>query len=83
MVKEEIIEKLHAIIEPYVQDKEAFEKMDESTDLLEDLKVNSANLVDIIIDIELAFDIEISDDEAEKMMTVKDAIAVIDKLVHA
>ena len=65
------------------RDKEAFEKMDESTDLLEDLKVNSANLVDIIIDIELAFDIEISDDEAEKMMTVKDAIAVIDKLVHA
>ncbi len=81
MNREAIIEQLNKIIEPYVQDKEAFAQINESTDLLEDLKVNSANLVDIIIDIEMAFDIEISDDEAEKMLTVKEAVEVIEKLV--
>lgn len=72
-----VIEKLSAIIEPYVQDKEAFAQMDESTDLLKDLKVNSAHLVDIILDAEEVFDIEIDDDSAEQMLTVKDAVDII------
>lgn len=72
-----LIEKLTAIIEPYVQDKEAFANMNEDTDLLQDLKVNSAHLVDIILDAEEAFDIEIDDDSAEKMLTVKDAVDII------
>lgn len=72
-----VIQKLSAIIEPYVQDKEAFANMDESTDLLKDLKVNSAHLVDIILDAEEAFDIEIDDDSAEQMLTVKDAVDII------
>lgn len=76
-----IIEKLREIIKPYVQDQEAFEKISEKTDLLQDLKVNSANLVDIIIDAEIAFDIEIDDDSAEKMLTVKDAVTVIEELI--
>ncbi len=80
MDQNEIIEKLKKIIEPYVQDQEAFAKINEETDLLNDLKVNSSNLVDIIIDAEDEFDIEIDDDSAEKMLTVKDAVAIISKL---
>ncbi|MEO0337973.1 MAG: acyl carrier protein [Bacteroidota bacterium] len=80
MDQNEIIEKLKKIIEPYVQDQEAFSKINEETDLLNDLKVNSSNLVDIIIDAEDEFDIEIDDDSAEKMLTVKDAVAIITKL---
>jgi len=76
-----IIGKLREIIEPYVQDQEAFTKISEETDLLQDLKVNSANLVDIIIDAEIAFDIEIDDDSAEKMLTVKDAVTIIEQLI--
>lgn len=81
MTQQEIAEKLKAIIEPYVQDKEAFKNINEQTNLLADLKINSANLVDIIIDAEMAFDIEINDEEAEKMMVVKDAIQIIDNLL--
>ena len=83
MDQKEIIEKLKKIIEPYVQDQEAFATINEETDLLNDLKVNSSNLVDIIIDAEDEFDIEIDDDSAEKMLTVKDAVAIIAKLIKA
>jgi acyl carrier protein len=82
MERNEIIQQLKTIIEPYVQDQEAFQNISENTDLLNDLKVNSANLVDIIIDAEMAFDIEIDDDSAEKMLTVKDAVEIIEQLTH-
>lgn len=82
MDRDTIINKLREIIEPYVQDQEAFANISEDTDLLNDLKVNSANLVDIIIDAEMAFDIEIDDDSAEKMLTVKDAVAVIESIIQ-
>ena len=71
------MEKLRAIIKPYVQDEEAFSNIKPETDLLGDLKINSAHLVDIILDTEDAFDIEISDEDAEQMLTVKDAVGVI------
>lgn len=76
-----IIEKLKSIVEPYVQDKEAFASMTEQTDLLSDLKINSAHLVDIILDAEEAFDIEIDDDSAEEMLTVKDAVDIIERKI--
>lgn len=82
MERTAIVEKLKTIIKPYVQDEEAFENVSEDTDLLNDLKVNSANLVDIIIDAEMAFDIEIDDDSAEKMLTVKDAVEIIEQLTN-
>jgi acyl carrier protein len=80
MKKEEITNKLKGIIEPYVQDKTAFDNLTEDSDLLRDLQINSAHLVDIILDVEDAFDIEIDDDKAESMMTVRDAVQVIREL---
>lgn len=83
MTTEEIQEKLKDIIKPYVQNHEAFKLINADTHILQDLQVNSANLVDIIIDAEEVFNIEIDDDEAEQMMTVKDAVGIIEKLVKA
>ncbi|MGB1243258.1 MAG: acyl carrier protein [Chitinophagales bacterium] len=77
MTQEQITEKLQTIIAVYVEDKSALENINGETNLLNDLDINSANLVDIIIDVEDAFDIEIDDDSAEKMMTVKDAVEVV------
>ncbi len=81
MEREQVSQKLREIIEPYVQDKEAFAQLNEQTDLLKDLKINSANLVDIILDVEDAFDVEIDDESAEKMLTVKAALDTILKKV--
>jgi acyl carrier protein len=82
MDREQISQKLREIIEPYVQDKEAFAQLNEQTDLLKDLKINSANLVDIILDVEDAFDVEIDDESAEKMLTVEAALDIIRKKVQ-
>lgn len=81
MNKEDIERRLKEIIKPYVQNEEALQKATADTDMLRDLQVNSAHLVDIILDMEEAFDIEIDDATAEKMLTVGEAMAVTEKLL--
>ena len=78
MTKKELINSLQKIIKPYVQDQEAFKNFSEETDFINDLKINSANLVDIILDLEDEFDIEIDDESMEKMLSVKAAIDIIE-----
>ncbi len=77
MEKEAMIAKLKEIVKPYVQDQEAFENLNEETDFINDLKVNSANLVDIVLDVEDVFDIEIDNESMEQMLNVKKAIEII------
>ena len=78
MNREEIIPQLKNLILPYVKNLEAFETLSEKTDFINDLKINSANLVDVILDIEEKFDIEIDNDSMEKMMDVKSALDIIE-----
>ena len=65
-----IIEELKKIIKPYVNEKDSFESLTEETDFINDLKINSANLVDIILDIEDAFAIVIDDKSMEKILNI-------------
>ena len=53
--------------------------MTEDSDFLNDLKINSANLVDVILDIETEFDILIDNESMEKMLNVRSAIHIITK----
>lgn len=78
MTQEHLITKLKTIIAPYVQDEEAFKKLSENTDFIKDLKINSANLVDIILDIEDEFDIRLENEDMENMLTVKSAMDIIE-----
>ncbi|WP_075343458.1 acyl carrier protein [Tenacibaculum agarivorans] len=77
MTNEELILKLKKIVKPYIQDENAFENLTEETDFINDLKINSANLVDVILDVEDEFDIEIDNDAMEKMLDIKNALAII------
>lgn len=77
MKKEELITKLKTIVQPYIQDEEAFKNLSEDTNFITDLKINSANLVDVILDVEDEFDIRIENDEMEKMISVKAAMEII------
>ena len=78
MNREEAIAKLKVIVKPYVKDQEAFENLSENTDFINDLKINSANLVDVVLDVEEAFDIVIDNQSMEKMLDVKTALSIID-----
>lgn len=77
MNKEELITKLKTIVAPYIQDEKAFENLSEDTDFVKDLKINSANLVDIILDIEDEFNIRLENEDMEKMLDVKSAMSIV------
>ncbi len=77
MNQQETLEKLKAIVQPFVKNEEAFQNLTEETDFINDLQINSANLVDIVLDTEEAFDIDIDNESMEKMLTIKSALEII------
>lgn len=82
MTRTEILDELKKVISPYTVNKEQLADIDEQTDLIKDLKINSANLVDIIIDAEAKYDIEIDYDSADKMVNVGTCIDVISEKIN-
>jgi acyl carrier protein len=78
MNREEIIAQLKTIVKPYSSNQDAFDNFTEDTDFITDLNINSANLVDIILDVEDAFQIHIDNESMEKMMDVKSTLLIIE-----
>lgn len=77
MTTEEILGKLKEIVTPYVQNKAGLKNFNQETDFLKDLGINSANLVDIVLDVEDEFDIAIDNDAMEEMISVENTVRVI------
>lgn len=78
MNKQETIVQLKRIVKPYVQNLEALESLNENTDFINDLQINSANLVDVILDIEDFFEISIDNQAMAKMINVEAALNIIE-----
>ena len=77
MDKDTIQEQLKEIIAVYVPDKEILGKLTLEHDLINDLKINSAHIVDIVLDVEEKYDIMIEDDVIMQMGTIGQAIDII------
>jgi acyl carrier protein len=78
-MENEIYNQVVEIVTPFAKDKDALAKVTRESSFLKDLQVSSARLVDIILAIEDKFDIEINDDEADKVETVGLAVDLISK----
>ena len=78
MSKTDKINRLKDIIKPYVEDAQKLNNIDESTKFIDDLCINSAHLVDIILDVEDVYDIRIENEEMEKMLDVGSALQIIE-----
>jgi len=78
MDREILIAAIKEVAAPYTGDKTTLDNISEDTDFIKDLKINSANLVDIILDLEEKFGIEIDNDSMAKMLNVKSTIEVIE-----
>ena len=79
METKEIVYCLKKIVKPYVQNDLAFQDFNIKTDFIKDLEINSAHLVDIVLDVEDEFNIAIDNKSMEHMMTVKDAVEIIQR----
>lgn len=83
MDREVLLEKLKEIVAPYTHDKEALANINQTTDFINDLKINSANLVDVVLDVEEEFDIEIDNLDMARMLNVTDTVDIIDAKLKA
>ena len=77
MTQESVKTDLLEIIKPYLPEDIQIGEVSEEKHLINDLKINSAHIVDIVLDIEDKFDIMIDDDAIGEMNTVKDSIDVV------
>ena len=65
------------IIKPFVKNRRPSAKPNDATRIIEDLGVNSARLVDIILAFEDEFGIEVDDESADRVRTLGDAVQMI------
>lgn len=79
MDQQQTLSKVVEIIRPFAKNAEALASAGPHTRLLEDLGVNSARLVDIILDMEEGFGIAVDDESADRVRTLGDAIALVEQ----
>ncbi|MEO7092822.1 MAG: phosphopantetheine-binding protein [Polyangiales bacterium] len=77
MDQQEVFTKVVAILKPFVKAPEALATVSMETSVLKDLKVNSARLVDVVLEIEDNFGIAVTDAQADSVKTVGDAVNLI------
>jgi len=77
MDQAEVMERVVKILTPWAKDEQALASVAMETSILDDLKVNSARLVDVVIAFEDEFDIEIADEDVDSVNSVGDAVQLI------
>lgn len=73
----EAFEMVVKILTPFVKNPEALANVSRGTHVLDDLKVNSSRLVDVVLQFEDQFDIEVADDDIDAVETVGDCVDLI------
>ena len=77
MDEKKIFKEMVNILKAYAKNQDLLDKATLDTHILNDLKVNSARLVDVIIMCEDVYGISIDDEEADKIRTIGDAVRII------
>ena len=65
------------VLKPFVRNEEKFKVADASSRIWEDLQVNSARFIDILLAFETEFDMVIDDSQAEGVATVGDVAKLL------
>ncbi|MGB5666064.1 MAG: phosphopantetheine-binding protein [Maribacter sp.] len=80
-MNEERFQKLREIVKIYLPEDVSVDDITKDSHFINKLNINSANLVDIVLDVEDAFDIILENEDMDQMQTVSDALAIINKKV--
>lgn len=97
MNQREIVEKILVCVRPYARNKEAFDAFMETlrkgevnfealaskpgASFMEEMGINSARRIDILLDIESKFNIQIEDELVDQMTTMEASIAIVQKKI--
>ena len=81
--KEKRYQELKEIVKNYLPDDVSAESISQESHFVNELNINSANLVDIVLDVEDTFDIMLENEDMDQMGTVKDALRIIDSKIEA
>lgn len=71
------IEKIESSVKEIISNKLGLDEVKSEDNLRNDLGTDSLDLIEIMMDLEMKFDIKISDNDAEGINTVQDAINVV------
>ncbi len=82
VMEAEVMQKVLGILKPYVKNEAALSSVTSDTNILDDLDVNSARLVDVILAFEDTFGIQVADEDADSVNTVGDAVRLICSKLH-
>ncbi|NND87762.1 MAG: acyl carrier protein [Flavobacteriaceae bacterium] len=77
MTNEEIYDRLLPIVSTYLPEDVSVEVVSPKSDLTGDLNINSAHLVDIVLDVEDEFDMEFANEDMESLVRLEDAVRII------
>ena len=77
MEKEKLHEELMTIIKPYLPEDVEFDEITENSHFVNELNINSAHLVDIVLDVEDKYDIILENEDMDRMQTVQQAMDLI------
>jgi acyl carrier protein len=70
--------KLKEIIKLYLPEDVSVADITHESNFISELNINSAHLVDIVLDVEDEFDIRLENEDMDQMKTVQDALNIID-----
>lgn len=79
MKEENYYQELKGIVQPYLPEDISVDDISPDSHFINELNINSANLVDIVLDVEDAFEITLENDDMDQMQTVNDAMVIINK----
>lgn len=77
MDKAAVKQQIYTMLKTYTRKADVWETATDESKILQDLKINSARLVDITLEMEDTFDIEIDNDAMDRIVTINDAIEVV------
>lgn len=77
MTEAEVYQVVISILTPFAKAQDALAECTMETSILKDLKVNSARLVDVVLELEDRFGIEVTDEDADTVRTVGDAVRLV------
>jgi len=77
-MKTDNLPKVINILKKYTYEKDILDEANLGMRLMGDLKINSARIVDIVLDVEEEFDLEMDDDSLARLITIQDILEVIE-----